>query len=143
MDLAVTEQKLTAQSLNELARSLGADDSGVISIDDPLLAEDRPFILRAFPAARTLLVLLGRMNREPVRSPARSVANLEFHSAGHAIDETARAVVRQLEDRGSARSTPRWPFRWNSTPFPSVAGSYPTSVPRRRQDLAAWASTAT
>jgi ferredoxin len=118
MDLAVTEQKLTAQSLNELARSLGADDSGVVSIDDPLLAEDRPFILRAFPAARTLLVLLGRMNREPVRSPARSVANLEFHSAGHAIDETARAVVRQLEDRGVRALNPAMAFPMELDSFP-------------------------
>ncbi|PZF75930.1 4Fe-4S ferredoxin [Aestuariivirga litoralis] len=118
MDMAVIEQKLTAQSLNDLARSLGADDSGVVSIDDPLLEEDRPFILRAFPAARTLIVLLGRMHREPVRSPARSVANLEFHSAGHAIDETARAVVRHLEDRGIRALNPAMAFPMELDSFP-------------------------
>lgn len=118
MDLQVVERTLTAQSLNDLARSLGADDSGVVSFDDPLLAEDRPFILRAFPAARTLLVLLGRMHREPVRSPARSVANLEFHSAGHAIDETARAVVRHLEDRGIRALNPAMAFPMELDSFP-------------------------
>lgn len=118
MEMQVIEQTLTALSLNELARHHGADDSGVVSIDDPLLAEDRPYILRAFPAARTLLVLLGRMNREPVRSPARSVANLEFHSAGHAIDDTARAVVRHLEDRGIRALNPAMAFPMELDAFP-------------------------
>lgn len=118
MDGGTAGTKLTAEDLNALARSLGADDSGVVSIDDPLLAEDRPYILRAFPAARTLLVLLGRMHREPVRSPARSVANLEFHSAGHAIDETARAVVRRLEDRGIRAMNPAMAFPMELDSFP-------------------------
>lgn len=118
MELAVFGQKLTGKSLNELARSLGADDSGVVSIDDPMLAEDRSYILRAFPAARTLLVLLGRMHREPVRSPSRSVANLEFHSAGHAIDDTARAVVRHLEDRGIRALNPAMAFPMELDGFP-------------------------
>lgn len=118
MDLETLEERLTARWLNELARSLGADDSGVVSIDDPLLEEDRPFILRAFPAARTLLVLLGRMHREPVRSPARSVANLEFHTAGHNIDDTARAVVRHLEDRGIQALNPAMAFPMELDKFP-------------------------
>ena len=118
MDAQVQDDMLTAAGLNALARRLGADDSGVVSVDDPLLAEDRPHILRAFPAAKTLLVLLGRMHREPVRSPARSVANLEFHTAGHAIDDTARAVVRHLEDRGIAALNPAMAFPMELDSFP-------------------------
>jgi len=118
MDAQVQDDVLTAAGLNALARRLGADDSGVVSVDDPLLAEDRPHILRAFPAAKTLLVLLGRMHREPVRSPARSVANLEFHTAGHAIDDTARAVVRHLEDQGIAALNPAMAFPMELDSFP-------------------------
>jgi ferredoxin len=118
MDRTVTDAGLTAAEMNALARQFGADDSGVVSIDDPLLAEDRPYILRAFPAARTLLVLLGRMNREPVRSPARSVANLEFHTAGHAIDDTARDIVRHLEDRGIRALNPAMAFPMELDGFP-------------------------
>jgi hypothetical protein len=33
------------------------------------------------------------MNREPIRSPARSVANLEFHHAGDEVNEVARTLV--------------------------------------------------
>jgi Fe-S-cluster-containing hydrogenase component 2 len=39
------------------------------------------------------------MNREPIRSPARSVANLEFHHAGDAVNEIGRRVVRALENQ--------------------------------------------
>jgi hypothetical protein len=82
----VSLSRLQVADVLELARSLGADDCGVVAIDDPMIDEDRPYILKAFPATRALLVLVGRMHREPVRSPARSIANLEFHSSGDHID---------------------------------------------------------
>ena len=91
---------LRAEELIALARACGADDAGLACIDDPALAEERPHVLNAFPATRSLLVLVTRMNREPVRSPARSAANLEFHHAGHEVDEIARRIVRRLEDSG-------------------------------------------
>lgn len=109
---------LDASELRDLALAHGAEDAGLVSIDDPAIAEDRPYILAAFPAARTLLVLVGRMNREPVRSPARSVANLEFHRAGHDVDETARAIVRALEDRGVAALNPAMAFPMEMERFP-------------------------
>ena len=40
------------------------------------------------------------MNREPVRSPTRSVANEEFHSTYDHVNETARAIVRALDEHG-------------------------------------------
>ncbi len=47
----------------------------------PTIAEDFSYIENAFPATRALIALVGRMHREPVRSRARSVANLEFYRA--------------------------------------------------------------
>jgi ferredoxin len=41
-----------------------------------------------------------RMNRENIRTPMRSIANLEFHHAGDDVDEIARRVVSQLERLG-------------------------------------------
>ncbi len=110
--------RLSADELLDLARACGADDCGLASIDDPALAEDRPYILNAFPAARALLVLVGRMHREPVRSPARSVANLEFHHSGDHLDEVARAIVRALEDRGVRALNPAMAFPMEMDRFP-------------------------
>lgn len=109
---------LDSRELLELARKAGADDCGLVAIDDPRLDEDRPHILKAFPAARSLLVLLGRMHREAVRSPLRSVANHEFHSSGHSIDDTARSVVRALEDRGIRAMNPPMAFPMETANFP-------------------------
>lgn len=111
-------RRLISADLLQLARDCGADDCGLVSIDDPAIAEDRSHIVRAFPAARTLLVLVGRMHREAVRSPARSVANLEFHRAGHGVDEVARRIVRRLEDDGVAALNPAMAFPMEMDDFP-------------------------
>ena len=89
-----------AEHLHRVARAHGAADRGSVAVDDPAVAEDRPHIEAAFPAARRPLVPVGRVNRGPVRSPARSVSDLEFHRAGGGMDATARAIVRDLGDRG-------------------------------------------
>ncbi len=109
---------LTAEMLLQIARECGADDCGLVPIDAPALAEERQHIARAFPATRTLLAIVGRMHREPVRSPARSVANLEFHRAGHDIDDVARRIVRRLEDVGVRALNPAMAFPMEMDNFP-------------------------
>jgi NAD-dependent dihydropyrimidine dehydrogenase PreA subunit len=109
---------ISASDLVALARECGADDAGVVSMDDPALAEERPHVLNAFASTRTLLGLVKRMHREPVRSPARSVANLEFHSVGHEIDAIARRIVRALEDRGVRALNPAMAFPMEMENFP-------------------------
>ncbi|MFO0550900.1 MAG: SCP2 sterol-binding domain-containing protein [Polyangiaceae bacterium] len=112
---------LRADELRALAISLGADDAGVASVDDVALAEDRPFILDAFPAAKTVLAIVLRMNREDVRSPTRSVANVEFHQVGHAVDDVARRIVRALEERGVRAINPAMAFPMEMSRFPERA----------------------
>src|SRR5262249_40173510 len=79
--------------LRQLCLDCGADDAGLVEISRPALDNQRDDILRAFPATRTLFGFVCRMNREPIRSPARSVANLEFHHTGDHVNEIARKVV--------------------------------------------------
>lgn len=92
--------ELSAKELIQLALDCGADDAGVVSMDHPDIQVEREHILRAFPRARTLLAIVCRMHREPIRSPQRSLANLEFHHAGDKTDDVCHAIVRHLEDRG-------------------------------------------
>jgi hypothetical protein len=75
-------QPLDASSLRQLALDCGADDAGLVEISRPALDDQRADILRVFPSTKTLLTFVCRMNQEPIRSPARSVANLEFHHTG-------------------------------------------------------------
>jgi hypothetical protein len=41
------------------------------------------------------------MNRDNVRSPARSVANLEFHHTGDEVNDVARGMTAALERAGN------------------------------------------
>jgi ferredoxin len=109
---------LDADELRRLALDAGADDVGLVALDRPELDDQRDEILALYPWARTLVALVGRMNREPVRSPARSVANLEFHHAGDRTDEAARALVRALESRGVRAVNPALGMPMEMNRFP-------------------------
>lgn len=93
-------QPLDARWLRELCLAAGADDAGFAPIDHAELAEERPHLLRAFPRTRSLISLVVRMNRDNVRHPARSLANLEFHQSTDDINQIARRVTAALERAG-------------------------------------------
>ncbi|HZF40535.1 MAG TPA: 4Fe-4S binding protein, partial [Blastocatellia bacterium] len=86
--------------LRQVCLEAGADDVGFVEISRPEIADQRADILSLFPQTKTLISFVCRMNREPIRSPARSIANLEFHHTGDHINEVARRIVAALQQRG-------------------------------------------
>ena len=50
------------------------------------------------------------MAREPLRGAPRSVANLEFHRAGHHVDQICAAIVAELERQGVRAVNPSMGF---------------------------------
>lgn len=98
--LPAVSEPLEAAWLRELCLSCGADDAGFVSLPRAELDDQREEILRLFPPARTAISLVCRMNRENVRNPARSAANVEFHHTTDRTSEVARQIVRALEARG-------------------------------------------
>jgi Fe-S-cluster-containing hydrogenase component 2 len=113
-----TPTVLDAAWLRQLCLDCGADDAGLVEIGRPALNDERRDILRAFPPTKTLLAFVCRMNREPIRSPARSVANLEFHHTGDHANEVARRVVAALEERGVRAMNPSVGFPMEMDRFP-------------------------
>lgn len=91
---------LEAAWLRDVALAAGADDVGFVSVHREEIAEQRPDILRVMPSAKTLVSLVCRMNRGNIRSPQRSLANLEFHQVGHKVDDVCHAIARACEERG-------------------------------------------
>lgn len=91
---------LDAQWLRQLCLDSGADDVGFVEVDRPEIADQREDVMAVFPETRTLVSFLCRMNRENVRTPARSIANLEFHHTTDQTDEVARRIVSVLEQAG-------------------------------------------
>lgn len=119
-NLRVSESpnRLDAAWLRQLCLDSGADDAGLIEISRPALDEQRADILRYWPPTKTLLSFVCRMNREPIRSPARSVANLEFHHVGDHVNEVARNVVTTLERMGVRAMNPAMGFPMEMDRFP-------------------------
>ena len=105
-----TCEPLDAAWLRQLCLDAGADDVGFVEIDRPALAEERPHIQRAFPHTRSLISFVLRMNREDVRSPARSVANSEFHHTGDEVNDVARRITAALERAGIRALNPPMGF---------------------------------
>jgi ferredoxin len=102
--------KLDADEVRRLCLEAGADAVGLVEIGRPALDDQRADILTFFPAAKTLVSFVCRMNRQPIRNPARSVANLEFHHAGDETNEVARKVVAALQGQGIRAINPAMGF---------------------------------
>ncbi len=112
------ETKLEYSWLRTLCLDAGADDVGFVEIGRPEVASEKADILSYFPQTKTLIALVCKLNREPIRSIARSVANLEFHHTGDKIDETAHGIVSQLEMNGVRSINPAMGFPMEMEKFP-------------------------
>jgi ferredoxin len=117
-DPAEQARPLDAVWLRQLCLECGADDAGLVEIGRPALDDQRADILRTFPHARTLLSFVCRMNRGPIRSPARSASNLEFHASYDHSNEVARNLVAALEARGVRAMNPSAGFPMEQDRFP-------------------------
>jgi len=109
---------LTAAAVRRLALDAGADDAAVVSLDHPDLSEEKPYILRALPEARSLIALVVRTHADNIRSPQRSVANLEFHRAGHEVDHIAQKIAVALAAHGHRTINPAMAFPMEMDSFP-------------------------
>jgi Fe-S-cluster-containing hydrogenase component 2 len=109
---------LDAEWMRAAALEAGADDVAMVSIDHPGLDDERDHILNALPGTRSVVAFCCRMTRDNVRSPARSVANKEFHSAGEDVDEIARKLTLALEQRGVRAIYPPATFPQEMDRFP-------------------------
>lgn len=116
-----TREPLDANWLRQFVLDAGANDVGFVQIERQELDDQRDDILRVFPRTKALISFVVRMNRGPVRTPARSVANLEFHHKGEHVNDVGRSVVGALEERGIAALNP-------AMGFPMEVGQFPGKI---------------
>ncbi len=109
---------LDAADLRERCLAAGAHDVGFVELANPALDDQREIVLAAFPRTQALISFVVRMNREDVRTPARSVANAEFHRTRDDVDVTARAIVAELERAGVPALNPPMAFPMEMESFP-------------------------
>ena len=118
-DAARPPAVIDAAWLRELCLAAGADDAAAVSLDHPDLAGEREHARSALPGTRTLIAMAVRMNRDNCRSPARSVANQEFHQADEQANHAARGVTQALQDAGYRALNPSVGFPQEMDHFPS------------------------
>ncbi|MCV7158990.1 epoxyqueuosine reductase [Mycolicibacterium brisbanense] len=109
---------IDADWLRRICLEAGADDVAFASVDDPALASEREHADAALPGVRSYISLVVKMNRDNVRSTARSVANQEFHRSGEIINEAAHRITRALEDSGQRALNPSATFPMEMDRFP-------------------------
>jgi NAD-dependent dihydropyrimidine dehydrogenase PreA subunit len=113
-------QTLDRDWLRQVCLEAGADDVGFVEIGRPEIADQKADILWLLPKTRALVSFVVRMNRENIRTPARSIANLEFHHTTDETNEVARKIVAALERigvramNGGAVGFPMEADRWGS-----------------------------
>jgi epoxyqueuosine reductase len=109
---------LDAEWLRQVCLDAGADDVAFARVDDPALASEVEHVENALPGTRSYISLVVKMNRDNVRSPARSVANQEFHRSGEIINEAAHRITRTLQDAGHRALNPSATFPMEMDKFP-------------------------
>jgi Fe-S-cluster-containing hydrogenase component 2 len=109
---------LNSDVLRRLCLEAGADDLGFVEIHRPAISDQQADILAAFPPTKTLISFVCCMNRENVRTPARSITNLEFHANYDHANEVARHLVKALEQIGVRALNPSSAFPMEMDRFP-------------------------
>lgn len=112
---------LDAGWLRQVCLDAGADDVAFAAVANPDLASEQEHVEAALPGARSYISLVVKMNRDNVRSTARSVANQEFHRSGEIINEAAHRITRTLQDAGYRALNP-------SATFPMEMDRYPGRI---------------
>ncbi len=86
--------------VRQVVLEAGADDVGLASIDNSVLAEYRSKFLTVFPKAKTCVSIVCRMNPENVRNPLRQQYEMEYHNMFAEADQVARRAAAKLTKTG-------------------------------------------
>lgn len=111
-------EKLDANWLKEICLKAGADDVGFVEIDRPAIADQKNDILATYAKTKSLISMVFKMNRENIRTPKRSLANIEFHQTGDHVLDTSRAILIELEKHGINGLYPAMGFPMEMDDYP-------------------------
>jgi ferredoxin-NADP reductase/Fe-S-cluster-containing hydrogenase component 2 len=112
------QELLDSDWLKKIALECGADDAGVVELSRPALANEKTEVLSRHPWTQTLLAYVVRVNREPIRSPARSISNAEMHGKIEDVNHIGSRIVRELENNGIRAANPSGGFPMEMSRYP-------------------------
>ncbi len=117
--LAVTTSNVfPAEVIRQICLDAGADEVGLLEIDRPGLAQERPGILQVYPATRTIISISRKLNRENMQSPVRPLYHGEFRRTEEDLSRLSGEILRHLNTRDIRGVTlnPAFPMDMNRWP---------------------------
>jgi epoxyqueuosine reductase QueG len=90
----------SAETIKKICLEAGADDVGLVDLERESLGKEREGILQVYSLARSVISIIRVNNRENIQSPARYVANEEYHHTGDKISGVSREILRRLNGLG-------------------------------------------
>jgi len=86
--------------IKKICLDAGADDAGMVDLDRESLCKEREGILHVYSPTRSIISIIIANNRENIQSPARYVANEEYHHTGDRTSSVSREILRRLNRLG-------------------------------------------
>jgi epoxyqueuosine reductase QueG len=86
--------------ISKICLDAGADDVGLVDLDRDSLSKEREGILHVYSLTRSIISIIIANNRENIQSPARYVANEEYHHTGDRTSSVSREILRRLNRLG-------------------------------------------
>ncbi len=73
---------------------------GLVDLDRESVQKEKEGILHVYPLTRSVIAIIILNNRENIQSPARYVANEEYHHTGDRTSSVSREILRRLNRLG-------------------------------------------
>lgn len=108
----------SAVLIKNICLDAGADDVGLVDLDRDTLRKERKGILHVYSLARSVISIVVASNRENMQSPARYMANEEFHHTGDRASSISREILRSLNQLGirGVVANKDWPMAMDRYP---------------------------
>jgi len=90
----------SSAAIKRICLDAGADDVGLVDLERDSLSMEREGILHVYSLTRSVISIVMANNRENMQSPARYVANEEFHHTGDRTSSVSREILRRLNQLG-------------------------------------------
>jgi epoxyqueuosine reductase QueG len=90
----------SSAEIKKICMDAGADDVGLVDFNRDSLIKEREGILHVYSLTRSVISIVMANNRENMQSPARYVANEEFHHTGDRTSSVSREILRRLNQLG-------------------------------------------
>lgn len=107
--------------LREMALRYGADDAGFVEVSRPGLGMEGENAKFLMPTAKTMISIIRKLNKNAVRVPARTAANMTWHHTNDKLDDIAAEMCVELGQQGIKATAVAVGFPMEMAPQPGKA----------------------